>query len=101
MKKNLKILITVLSFAVMICLVIFPDKYINVAFNGIKLWATSVLPSLFPFFFLTLLLTKMQTLNSFGLLADPFTKKHFRCNGISAYIFLMSILSVLFSFLRI
>ncbi|MBP5308707.1 MAG: hypothetical protein J6Z34_06200 [Clostridia bacterium] len=93
MKKIARVFISVLTLFLMLCLVIFPDRYVSVAADGIKLWAVAVLPSLFPFFFLTLILTKLGTLANFTRKADGFTKRIFRCNGISAYVFAMSVLS--------
>ncbi|MBQ7163715.1 MAG: hypothetical protein IJR61_00110 [Clostridia bacterium] len=93
MKKFTYAFLSLAIAALMLCLVIFPDRYISVAREGITLWAVSVLPSLFPFFFLTLLLTKMGALGNFAGAADRFTGKFFRCNGVSAYIFIMSALS--------
>ena len=46
-----------------IMLVAFPDRYVGTALDGIKIWATTVLPSLLPFFFLTALLTKTEVLS--------------------------------------
>ncbi|MDE6790118.1 MAG: hypothetical protein K2J61_00180, partial [Clostridia bacterium] len=40
-------------------LIAFPDRYLTVCFQGICLWAEGVLPSLFPFMVITLLLIKM------------------------------------------
>ena len=93
MKKFAYVSVSVFLAAIMLCLVIFPDKYIPVAANGLKLWAVKVLPSLFPFFFLTLLLTKLGTVAAFARFSGGFTEKAFRCNGISFYVFLMSVLS--------
>lgn len=40
-------------------LISFPDRYIPVCFEGICMWAECVLPSLFPFMVITLLLIKL------------------------------------------
>ncbi|MDE7400810.1 MAG: hypothetical protein K2N17_02020, partial [Clostridia bacterium] len=40
-------------------LIAFPDRYLSGCFAGICLWAECVLPSLFPFMVITLLLIKM------------------------------------------
>ena len=93
MKKIGAGFLTFVIILLMICLVAMPDRYVSVAFDGIKLWAAAVVPSLFPFFFLTLLLTKIGSLENFSLMAAPVTKKLFRCGGQIAYVFLMSILS--------
>ncbi len=93
MKKFAVISTSVTVAALMAVLVIFPDRYIPVSWEGVKMWAVFVLPSLFPFFFLTLLLTKLGTLSGLAGAAGRFTEKHFRMSGVSVYVFVMSILS--------
>ncbi len=93
MKKILRIAATATILFIMACLIIFPDRYISVARQGITLWATAVVPSLFPFFFLTLILTKLGTLEIFTKKTERLTEGLFRCNGMTTYVFLMSILS--------
>ena len=75
-----------------ILLALSPARYAAACLEGLSLWAKAVLPSLFPFFVLTAILTK---LGAAGRLADrlsPLTKKC-KLSGIAAYCFLMSILS--------
>lgn len=70
-----------------------PDVYVKSSFEGIKLWAVSVLPSLLPFFFLTTIMSKIGLIAAFSKKAERLTGKIFRCGGISSYAFIMSILS--------
>ena len=93
MKKIGAGLVSLVIILLMICLIALPDRYVSVALSGIKLWAIAVVQSLFPFFFLTLLLTKIGVLDDFSRFAAPITKKLFRCSGEVAYVFLMSVLS--------
>lgn len=70
-----------------------PEIYVQSAFTGIKLWATVVLPSLLPFFFLT---TLSSALGITGLIASSLEKPFsaiFRQSGICSYAFLSSVLS--------
>lgn len=86
-------LMILLIFFIMICIIIQPSKYSDLATEGILLWAKTVLPSLFPFIFLSTLLTK---LSSFDIIINKFAKvtnSLFRCKGITLYVFLMSILA--------
>lgn len=79
--------------ALMLVFIVFADRYVPTTFDGIKLWAVCVLPSLFPFFFLTLFLTKTFTLS---LLCEVFEKPCrflFRTGGVAAYVFFMSAIS--------
>ena len=89
--KKISFLIVILFF--MLMLILFPDRYITSCINGLKLWALTVLPSLLPFFFLTSLLTQTGTLVSLSKKITPLTKFLFNQKGISAYAFIMSILS--------
>jgi len=93
MKKYFKVFITILITLSMLCLVIYPERYTSIALQGVVLWATAVLPSLFPFFFFTLLLTKLNVLSPITKKFDKLTQRAFRCNGTLAYVFIMSILS--------
>ena len=94
LKRNLKsVILSIFLLFFIIILALFPDKYVTSSWNGIKLFCVSVLPSLLPFFFLTGLLTSTGTFTTFANKLTPVTNKLFRCNGISAYAFTMSILS--------
>lgn len=92
LKANRFLLISTLLF-IMLNLVLFPEIYIKSVTDGLKIWALSVLPALFPFFFLTALLTKTGAVEKFAKLSAPATKKLFRCSGISGYVYLMSVIS--------
>ena len=52
-------------------LMAFPNRYIPVCFEGICMWAECVLPSLFPFMVITLLLIKLGAADK---AAKPFSK---------------------------
>ncbi len=97
LRKNkteiVKIILTVFILFLIICLSVFPDKYSKSTFNGITLFAVSVLPSLLPYFFLTAILSRLNVLSCFCKAFDKFTKKVFKINGYSIYAFLMSVLS--------
>lgn len=79
-------------FAVIIMMVINPSRYMNSVLSGLKLFALSVLPSLFPFFFLSNILTEIGTISKLSRGLRKITNKLFRVPSIASYIFLMSIL---------
>ncbi len=82
--------------AIFVCITILissPSIYIKSTFNGIMVWATIVLPSLLPFFFLTKILINFKCLYTFSSKFSSICKKLYNCHGISAYIFLMSVVS--------
>ncbi len=61
--------------------------------EGVKLWAVCVLPALFPYFFITAILTKLSFPRKLGVFLSPVTKKVFNVNGLVGYAFFMSIIS--------
>lgn len=86
-------ILTLLLLYVIIVFALFPDRYINSFKNGLTLFAASVLPALFPFFFLTKLLTSVGNV---GFIANLFRKpcsKLFKIPPVFSYVFFMSALS--------
>lgn len=74
-------------------LILTPAKYIQSFLNGTNVWLTKVVPALFPFLFLTKLLTSFNFVEKISNILSPVTKKLFKTPGISSYVFLMSIIS--------
>ena len=62
-------------------------------YEGIKVWALCVLPALFPFFILTKLLASFGVIEKVGNKLSGVTRFLFGAPGVSAYVYLMSILS--------
>ncbi len=93
LKVALKAIFTVFLLFIAIVLAIFPQRYISTCAQGIKVWAISVLPSLLPFFFLTTLMVKTDCVNGLSKIFSPITKHVFKCPEITAYPFVMSLLS--------
>jgi|AGTN01.1.fsa_nt_gi hypothetical protein len=77
----------------MLLLVIDPKLYMGAISDGLKLFAVSVLPALFPFFFLTKLLTSTGIAEAFSKLTKRPVKFLYGAPDIGGYIFIMSILS--------
>ena len=73
MKKIFKIILIALILACIVFILVKPERYAKSAFEGIKLWAVVVVPSLLPFFFFTSLLSALG-LTSFisKLMEKPF-----------------------------
>ncbi len=93
MKRSTKILAVLFSAACIIVIITKPETYIASAFTGIKLWATTVVPSLLPFFFFTALLSATGITEKIAKIARKPCGVLFRSGGVSAYAFLMSVLS--------
>lgn len=70
-----------------------PQQNMASCYEGIKVWALYVLPALFPFFILTKLLASFDVVEKVGNKLSGVTKFLFGAPGVSAYIYLMSILS--------
>ncbi len=70
-----------------------PSFYIDSAEKNLMLFATSVLPSLFPFYFFSLMLTKIGGAKLLSKIAKKPVQLLFNTPKESAYIFFLSVLS--------
>lgn len=91
--KIKKIFLGLGLLAIIAMLVVFPAKYSKISIDAILVWANVLLPTLFPFFFFTRLVSFLDLTNGISKLFDPATKKLYRVNGYSGYNFFISILS--------
>ncbi len=89
--KHFFAILLVLLF--MIALIINPAVYMQSCLNGLMIWGMSVLPALFPFFFFSGLLTRLQALDMLGSKLSYFMQKIFHTPGSSGVIYLLSIIS--------
>lgn len=76
----------------MIMLAIQPEKYIDAVYDGIILFAVSVLPAMFPFFFFSNIITGLGGANILSKLTCKPIRKLFNSHDIGGYIFAMSML---------
>ena len=76
-----------------ICLVLFSSTNLSAAQNGLTLWATSVIPSLFPFFVATELLSYTNIVSILGKCFNKLMKPLFNVCGEGSFAFLMGIIS--------
>lgn len=87
-----KVFACIALFAFMTLMLAKPDYYLASAQKGLTLFATSVLPSLFPFYFCSLMLTYMGAVKGIsGLGAKP-VKLLFNTPKESAYALFLSML---------
>ena len=100
MKKNyiyiIKIKQLLLPFILIIftcCLVIFSNTNLLSAKNGLVLWANSIVPSLFPFFVATELLSHTNFTYYLGRILNKFMKPIFNVRGEGSFAFIMGIIS--------
>ena len=75
------------------CLVIFSRTNLSAAKNGLVLWANSVVPSLFPFFVATELLSHTNFTFYLGKVLNRFMKPLFNVRGEGSFAFIMGIIS--------
>lgn len=79
----------------MLCigLVVFSKSNLKSAKDGLVLWATAVVPSLFPFFVSTELLNSTNIVSYLGKLLNPIMRPVFNVPGEGAFAFLMGLIS--------
>lgn len=90
LKRNI---LPALFVVFIICLVIFSNTNLQATRSGLKLWANSVVPSLFPFLVATELLSYTSVVNFIGRKLDKFMKPIFNVPGSSAYPFILGMIS--------
>lgn len=88
-----KIIIPGIFLLFTIFLVIFSQDNLIAAKNGLKLWASSVIPSLFPFFIATELLGYTNIVPLLGKLLNKVMKPIFNVSGEGAFALIMGIVS--------
>lgn len=89
-KRNI---LPIIFVFIAICLVIFSKTNLSAASNGLILWATCVVPSLFPFFVISNLLSNTKVVSFTGKLLDKFMRPLFNVPGIGGFAFIMGLIS--------
>ena len=89
----LEIIYITLILSIILLLVILPKASISSFYDGLKVWATKILPSLLPFFILTQLLSSTPIIPYLEKKISPITQKLYGVGGSSGYIYIMSIIS--------
>lgn len=90
LKRNfLAILFLFFAFS----LLLFSKNNLPAVKTGLTLWATSVVPSLFPFFVATELLMHTPMMHYFGILLNKWMKPLFGIRGEGSFGFLMGLIS--------
>ncbi len=83
----------ILFFVFTVSLLLFSKSNLSAIKSGLTLWATSVVPSLFPFFVATDLLLQTDIVNFFKKIFGPLMKPLFNVNGEGAFGFIMGLIS--------
>lgn len=87
------IILTLITFAIMLLIISNPKKYTLGTIEGLKLFFYSVMPGLFPFMILTTIMTELGFIEDFFSRFNKLSYKLFGTSGISFYVFFMSIIS--------
>lgn len=88
-----KYFFTIVFLIFIICLLLFSNNNLVAAQNGLALWATKVLPSLFPFFVATELLCQTNFTYILGKLLNKFMKPIFNVPGESVIAIILGTIS--------
>jgi len=75
------------------CLIIFSNSNLSAAKSGLVLWANSIVPSLFPFFIATELLSHTNFAYYLGKVLNKLMKPIFNVRGEGSFAFIMGIIS--------
>ena len=88
-----KFFLVVVIVVLLCCIIIKPSTYMQATYKGIVVWATCVLPALFPFFFLTTLLCELNVVDKLAALTKKPLQKLYNVSGKASIVYLMSIIS--------
>ena len=91
--KIKKLLLPFILTLFTICLILFSTSNLSAAKKGLTLWANSIVPSLFPFFVATELLSHTPFTYYLGKLLNRFMKPVFNIRGEGSFAFIMGIIS--------
>lgn len=93
-KKNINQYFFPFTFLIFIvCLLLFSSSNFPAAKKGLTLWANSVVPSLFPFFVATELLSKTEAPYLLGKLLGGIMKPLFNIRGEGSFALIMGVIS--------
>ena len=96
MAKRLSKFVDTALFFLLLCLSVvlcFNKDLSTACIDGIKLWFLCVLPSVFPYFFITTILSNLSLTSKLAKKLSPFTERLFNTSGITGYAYFVSLLS--------
>ncbi len=91
--KLKKILLPTICISFIFCLVIFSKTNLSATKNGLVLWVNSIIPTLFPFFVATELLSHTNFTYILGKILNKFMKPLFNIRGEGSFALIMGIIS--------
>lgn len=90
LKRNI---LSLLFLAFAFSLLLFSKSNLPAIKTGLTLWATSVVPSLFPFFVATELLMHTNIIYYLGIILNKWMKPFFNIRGEGSFAFIMGLIS--------
>ncbi len=95
MTKRFNLFFEICCFSLLIALlaVLATGKFAYAVTDGLKLWVAVIVPSLFPYFFLTVLLSSLKITGKLSGIFTPLTKRLFNVGGAVGYAYFLSIVS--------
>lgn len=90
--KFLKISLSICIIGLMLFALIKPDFYISTATSALLLWATNLLPALFPFFVFTKIIVQLNILVPLSKITSPIMHILFKTGKNSGYLYIISLL---------
>ena len=96
MIKILRSFVSIICFCSLIffsLILALNKQFSSFTLDGIKLWLAFVVPALFPYFFITTILSSMSITSKISSKLSFITKRLFNVNGAVGYAFFMSVIS--------
>lgn len=93
MSRSQSILFALISSILAITTIIFPTEILQASKRGLEMWATSVFPSLLPFFIIAELLIAFGVVHFIGVLLEPLMRPLFNVPGTGGFVWAMGMAS--------
>ena len=96
MVKKLNTFFSFTFFLLLICISLIlslGSGFSSLTLEGINLWLSLILPAMFPYFFITAILSSLSITSKISNKFSPLTKRLFNTSGACGYAFFMSIIA--------
>ncbi|GAA0294145.1 sporulation integral membrane protein YlbJ [Gracilibacillus halotolerans] len=93
MPRIYTIFLAVITCTLAATTIIFPNEVLQASKRGVEMWATSVFPSLLPFFIIAELLIAFGVVHFIGVLLEPLMRPLFNVPGAGGFVWAMGMAS--------
>ena len=93
LSRSKNAILSLLVVLAMLLVALSSGTYARATLNGVKLWAFNIVPSVFPYFVLTALLTSLGSAAKLASRCAGLSRRLFGCGGMSAYAFFIAAVS--------